>query len=439
MDFFENTVPHLPPLNLSDLWWGVPGGQEKSSLNAEKKQGGNEWSKVQINKLNQAKNTTIFVGPNKNIHGCCCGDFFFYNSHPVFPVPLWTCDMSQWLSYCTLLTGQCNDSSMAIATLPPPVHDISIIRSFTTFILSGVFLMTTLHLITNNQGLVRLSSAVLSFLIWSSISLSLSLSKIPALLECYNLYILDFYSFFKQFKIKLHHAKCLHLFGMWHVSVLAGGSMFKSCSPAGGNSNQPTKAENRKKILLQRWGIQQKANDPQHSQHLTSFPPISRFKCVRNFPRLHQSFPLSIHLTYTLFFLLLVPFVSDQWFWPNYNISPRFPWNFRGFPLLFTTIWGEKWLVEIRSRANLTRSKSKPFNHPNPNSAPELPKASLIHFQTCWLRMEEADNATPPFLQWFPAEFQKTSYVVMKRSSNRLIYGWKTTFSFGMITFQGLF
>lgn len=103
--FFENTVPHLPPLNLSDLWWGVPGGQEKSSLNAEKKQGGNEWSKVQINKLNQANNTTIFVGPNKKIHGCCFGDFFFYNSHPVFPVPLWTCGMSQWLSYLYSIDG----------------------------------------------------------------------------------------------------------------------------------------------------------------------------------------------------------------------------------------------------------------------------------------------------------------------------------------------
>ena len=41
--------------------------------------------------------------------------------------------------------------------------------------------------------------------------------------------------------------------------------------------------------------------------------------------------------------------------WPTYNISPspRFPWNFRGFPLLFTTIWGENSC--FRSRANLTR------------------------------------------------------------------------------------
>ena len=36
-----------------------------------------------------------------------------------------------------------------------------------------------------------------------------------------------------------------------------------------------------------------------------------------------------------------------DWFkliWSNYNISPspRFPWNFRGFPLLFTTIWGPR-------------------------------------------------------------------------------------------------
>ena len=103
--FWKHGFHILPPLNLSDLWWGVPGGQEKSSLNAEKKQGGNEWSKVQINKLNQAKNTTIFVGPNKNIHGCCCGDFFFYNSHPVFPVPLWTCDMSSMIELLYSIDG----------------------------------------------------------------------------------------------------------------------------------------------------------------------------------------------------------------------------------------------------------------------------------------------------------------------------------------------
>ena len=53
VDFFENTVPHLPPLNLSDLWWGVPGGQEKSRLNVEKK--GGKWVKQSSNQ--QAKSS----------------------------------------------------------------------------------------------------------------------------------------------------------------------------------------------------------------------------------------------------------------------------------------------------------------------------------------------------------------------------------------------
>ena len=40
--------------------------------------------------------------------------------------------------------------------------------------------------------------------------------------------------------------------------------------------------------------------------------------------------------------------------WPNYKFHQlRFPWNSRGFPLLFTTIWGENSC--FRSRTNLTR------------------------------------------------------------------------------------
>ena len=43
--------------------------------------------------------------------------------------------------------------------------------------------------------------------------------------------------------------------------------------------------------------------------------------------------------------------------WPNGIIfhQPRFPWNFRGFPLQFATIWGPKNSC-FRPRWNLTRS-----------------------------------------------------------------------------------
>ena len=51
--------------------------------------------------------------------------------------------------------------------------------------------------------------------------------------------------------------------------------------------------------------------------------------------------------------------------------QPRFPWNFRGFPLLFTTIWGE--FTRVFGRYNLTRRyQVEPFA---PFRAPG-----------CWLR-----------------------------------------------------
>ena len=56
--------------------------------------------------------------------------------------------------------------------------------------------------------------------------------------------------------------------------------------------------------------------------------------------------------------------------------QPRFPWNFRGFPLLFTTIWGENSC--FRSRCHLTRSitcvfffavKKRDTFHPHPSQS----------------------------------------------------------------------